>query len=51
VGRLAVVTREEVRLKQQRTAGFAVARRWLIQRLLSITSGGRTGLIDVFRPD
>jgi cytochrome P450 len=47
VGRLAVVTREEVRLKQQRTAGFAVARRWLIQRLLSITSGGRTGLIDV----
>lgn len=42
-----MVSRGEVGLKRRRTAGFAAARRWLVQRLLSLGSGGRAGLIDV----
>lgn len=37
----------EASLSQQRTLSLGAVRRWLIQRLLSISSGGRPGLIDV----
>ena len=37
----------EASLSQQRTLSLGAARRWLIQRLLSISAGGRPGLIDV----